>query len=353
MVDSNAVRPLFVYGPLRDKDVLAVALGDLAERVETRAGVLEGFETCAVDDGAYPALRAVAAATSPGLLLSVPDAALWAQVLGKLDLVATAFGYALHTQQVRVDGTPQSAQVYQRGGAAEDSAVPWVLEDWAQSHKPLFLEALREIVTHQLSDAVLAGVLRRASQRVHLRHRTFDGGLSAEMRREVFVSGDAVSVLPWDPATDRVLLIEQFRAGLLARGEVNPWNLEVIAGLIDGAEAPEYTARREAEEEAGLTLGRMHLVGGYYASPGVLSEYLTSFIGEADLSAAADGLHGLDSEHEDIRTLVLPRAEAMEAVRSGEARNAPLLMSLMALEAERERLSAAWGDGVAVPPTAG
>ena len=50
---------------------------------------------------------------------------------------------------------------------------------------------------------------------------------------EVFVTGDAVSVLPWDHRTDRVLLIEQIRAGLIGRGDPNPWNLEVIAGLRD------------------------------------------------------------------------------------------------------------------------
>ena len=44
-----------------------------------------------------------------------------------------------------------------------------------------------------------------------LRFRRFDGTLSDPVNREAFVSGDAVTVLPYDPVRDRVLLVEQFR----------------------------------------------------------------------------------------------------------------------------------------------
>ncbi len=83
---------------------------------------------------------------------------------------------------------------------------------------------------------------------VTLRHRRFAGGLSDPLRREVFVSGDAVTVLPYDPIRDRVLLVEQFRAGAYGRGDPRPWQIEAIAGRIDPGETPEAAARREAEE---------------------------------------------------------------------------------------------------------
>ena len=51
-----------------------------------------------------------------------------------------------------------------------------------------------------------------------LRFRRFDGALSDPVNREAFVSGDAVTVLPYDPVRDRVLLIEQFRVGPHLRG---------------------------------------------------------------------------------------------------------------------------------------
>ena len=91
-----------------------------------------------------------------------------------------------------------------------------------------------------------------------LQHRRFDGQMSPTLVREVFVMGDAVTVLPYDPVRDRVLLIEQMRMGPLGRGDPLPWQLEAIAGRIDPGESPEEAARREAVEEALglLELGR-------------------------------------------------------------------------------------------------
>ena len=42
------------------------------------------------------------------------------------------------------------------------------------------------------------------------------------------------------------------------------------------------TARREAREESGLALGALHKVADYYPSPGAVTEYLYSFVAEAD-----------------------------------------------------------------------
>ena len=74
---------------------------------------------------------------------------------------------------------------------------------------------------------------------MQLRHQRFDGAMSAELEREVFVAGDATTVLPYDPVRDCVLLIEQFRMGPYGRGDKHPWMLEPIAGRIDGGEGAE------------------------------------------------------------------------------------------------------------------
>ncbi len=175
-----------------------------------------------------------------------------------------------------------------------------------------------------------------------LRHRRFDGSMSDPLDRAVFASGDAVTVLPFDPVRREVLLIEQFRAGPYARCDPDPWLLEAIAGRCDAGEMPEASARREAREEAGLDLGRIVTVGSYYPSPGAVAEYLTSYVGEARLGAAG-GVHGLASEDEDIRGRVLPLGEALARMADGDIRNAPLLISLMWLGANAERLCADWG----------
>jgi ADP-ribose pyrophosphatase len=171
-----------------------------------------------------------------------------------------------------------------------------------------------------------------------LRFRRFDGAMSPVVRRAVFISGDAVTVLPYDPVRDRVLLIEQFRAAVHARGDDQPWLLEVIAGRVDPGETPQEAARREAAEEAGLALGDLLEVAGYYPSPGAKAEYLYSYVALADLPDGTAGTFGLASEAEDIRGHLIGFDQLMALVRSGEAANAPLILTALWLERERGRL---------------
>lgn len=170
-----------------------------------------------------------------------------------------------------------------------------------------------------------------------LTHRRHDGRMGPRLTREVFVAGDAVTVLPWDPVRDRVLVIDQFRPAVAARGEAQPWMLEPIAGRIDPGETPEETAIREAQEEAGLDLDPARLVAGPagYASPGSVNEYIYGFVALCDLPDGTGGHWGLETEAEDIRAHLLPRAELTRMARAGELPNAPLaLLALwLALEA--------------------
>ena len=174
-----------------------------------------------------------------------------------------------------------------------------------------------------------------------LRHRRFDGGVSDTLERAVFTSGDAVVVLPYDPRRDSVLLIEQFRAGPWARRDPRPWRLETVAGRCDRSEPPEATARREAREEAGLELGRIERIADFYPSPAIMSEFITAFVAEADLGAAG-GVFGLPEEHEDIRAQVVPLAAALAAVETGEIDTAPLMLALLWLRINADRLREAW-----------
>lgn len=173
---------------------------------------------------------------------------------------------------------------------------------------------------------------------ITLRHKRFDGSMSGNVMRSVLRSADAVTVLPYDPITDQIVLVEQFRPGAFVRGDTHPWVLEPVAGRCDGDEPVEQVAEREMVEEAGLNLLSLESVGNYYPSPGCLSEYLYSFVGIVDLSNAETGIHGLDTENEDIRTHFLSFDAAMGLVHSGEADNGPLLLSLYWLAANRARL---------------
>lgn len=171
-----------------------------------------------------------------------------------------------------------------------------------------------------------------------LRHRRFDGGTSPWLTREVFVVGDAVTVLPYDPVRDRVLVIEQMRMGPFGRGDPLPWQLEAIAGRIDPGERPEDAARREAVEEAGLVLGALEKVAEYYPTPGAVAEYLYSYLALCDLPDGVAGVFGAAEEAEDIKGHLLSFDQLVEVMASGEIGNAPLLLTVLWLQRERARL---------------
>jgi nudix-type nucleoside diphosphatase (YffH/AdpP family) len=173
-----------------------------------------------------------------------------------------------------------------------------------------------------------------------VRFAQFTGGMSQEVKRACFVMGDAVTVLPYDPARDRVLVVEQFRYGPYVRGDLRPWSLEPIAGRIDPGEAPEAAVRREAREEAGLEIGALHHVAAYYPSPGAITEYLHSYVGLTDLPDEVAGVGGLEEEAEDIRAQVLSFKALMALLASGEAQNGPLILTALWLQANRAGLRA-------------
>ena len=174
----------------------------------------------------------------------------------------------------------------------------------------------------------------------NLRFRRFDGSLSPQIRRAGFVMSDAVTVLPYDPKRDLVMVIEQFRFGPWLRGASNCWSLEPIAGRIDPFETPETSALREAREETHLVLQHDQLmrVGAGYPSPGAVSEYLYHFVALCDLAEGQSGIAGLNSEDEDIRSHVIPFARLMDLIDSGEVENGPLILTAFWLAHNRVRI---------------
>lgn len=176
---------------------------------------------------------------------------------------------------------------------------------------------------------------------VRLRHRLFAGGMSVIIQRELLMKPEAVGVLIYDPKRDEVLMIEQFRVGALS--ESNPWQLEIVAGLVDSVdedETLEAVVCREALEEAGVELRQVQKLMSYFMSPGGSNEKFTLFVAEADLSNAG-GLHGLPEEGEDIRVAVLKSEVAFQALMDGRVSNAPALIALQWLMLNKQQLGIA------------
>jgi ADP-ribose pyrophosphatase len=172
------------------------------------------------------------------------------------------------------------------------------------------------------------------------RHRLFAGGWSGEIQREVFERGHAAAVLPYDPAADAVVLIEQFRIGALVAG-LEPWQIEIVAGIIEDGELPEDVARRESQEEAGATIGTLLPIYRYMVSPGGASESVQVYCGRVD-SKGLGGIHGLPEENEDIRVEVHSFAAAMAALDAGKITNAVTIIALQWLALNRGRLRETW-----------
>lgn len=172
-----------------------------------------------------------------------------------------------------------------------------------------------------------------------LRHRLFAGGMGPSITRELFVRPHAAGVLIYDPQHDEVLLIEQFRVGAL--DDIHPWQLEIVAGLIDAGETAADVVRREAEEEAGVVLEDVEKVMDFLPSPGGSDERFTLFVGRADLTQAG-GVHGLAEEGEDIRVNVMSVNQALSALNNGRINNAACIVALQWLALNKARLVARW-----------
>lgn len=169
----------------------------------------------------------------------------------------------------------------------------------------------------------------------------FDGSKSDVVTRSALISFDAVIVLPYDPIHDRVLLVEQFRAGPFARQEENPWCLEPIAGLIDQGETPEEAGLREAHEEAGLTLSRLELVARSYPSPGISTEFFHQYIGITSLPKTTSLVSGLASEAEDIRSHIFCFSDFLKMIDAGQITVGPAILLGLWLAQHRDKLRAA------------
>ncbi len=179
-------------------------------------------------------------------------------------------------------------------------------------------------------------------ERFRLRHRLFSGGWSPELTREVFERGRTVGVLLYDPPRDALVLIEQFRLPAHLTG-FPAWELEIVAGIVDrDGEGEAQVARREAREEAGLTVeGELLPIHRFLPSPGGSMESVALFCGRVD-SRDAGGIHGLADEHEDIKVVVKSYRETMQLVRADKIGNGIALVALYWLAANRARLRRAW-----------
>lgn len=363
---------IFLYGTLRHLPLLEIVLGQAPvvrpATAPDRASVWAAGQS-------FPLLVPRKGAVAEGLVIEAEG-----DDQSRLDFYELGFGYTLQAVPVEVEGQPVDALAYVPDPGLWEEGAPFDPADWADRHAALIVPAAQRFLSlwperrpaeaarmypqilmreqsrqRAVSGATPRGIregrgaatvedLRRpyinyfAVAEADLRFPRFDGTQSEAVTRAAFEMADAVTVLPYDPGRDRVLVVEQFRFGPWLRGDPLPWVLEPIAGRIDGGETAEQAARREAQEESGLTVADLIRVGRYYPSPGAVTEYLISYLAVCDLPDSLAAVGGLDVEAEDIRSHLVPFARLMEMVDEGLIENAPLLISALDLARRRDGL---------------
>ena len=183
-------------------------------------------------------------------------------------------------------------------------------------------------------------------KRLSLKHRLYGGGWSPVLARELMCREPGVGVLLYDPALDKVLLVEQFRVGCLNDAD-SPWTIELVAGIVDTDESVCEIAVRECKEEANVIVSQLLPICEYYNSPGGSTEKLSVFCAKVSVAdhenlPQSQKVFGLVEEGEDIRSIVMSRVEAEQAVCSGLINNAMSIIAIQWLTLNLERVKKAF-----------
>ena len=173
-----------------------------------------------------------------------------------------------------------------------------------------------------------------------LQHTLYAGGWSAAINRELFVRGSCVAVLLYDPERDKVVLIEQFRAGAILQPD-RAWLVEIVAGAIEEGETAIEVAYRESIEEAGCEIQELIVINEFYTTPGGASERITLFCGKID-STKVGGIHGMDHEDEDIWVRSVDFDEAYRMIESNEIESAIPIIAIQWLALNKEKIRQKW-----------
>ncbi|WP_151716623.1 NUDIX domain-containing protein [Acinetobacter sp. TUM15071] len=164
-------------------------------------------------------------------------------------------------------------------------------------------------------------------EKVSLKHRLFHReDYSPLIQRELVHRPEAAGVLLYNDQQQRFALIEQFRVGAL-NDPVSPWQLEVIAGVLDGDESPDSCIRRESLEESGCEITELKHLFSFYPSAGACSEFFHLYVAEVDLPKDG-GVFGMPDEGENIQLHLFAYSELEALLINGRLRNAPVIMAL-------------------------
>ena len=161
---------------------------------------------------------------------------------------------------------------------------------------------------------------------VTLKYRKYDGNWSNNIKRELFGGAQVAAVLPYDPISKEIILIQQFRPGTISK-DIDHYLDEIVAGIIDEGESPEIAAKRECVEETGCEVKKLIPIQGYFPAPGSSESFYHLFLGEVK-SFKGSKIQGLENENEDIFVKCFKINEVRKKMEDGKILNGLTLIAL-------------------------
>jgi nudix-type nucleoside diphosphatase (YffH/AdpP family) len=154
-------------------------------------------------------------------------------------------------------------------------------------------------------------------------------------KRIVEDHGSAAAVLLYDPARRVALLLRQPRVPVFEAGE-DPL-LEVVAGSLDD-KSDEVTARKEAWEEAGVTVDTLERVANLWMMPAVSMERLSLFLAAYSMADRTGAGGGAEDENECISLEEVPLRTLADLADRDELTDGKTYLLLQALRLRQPHL---------------
>lgn len=154
---------------------------------------------------------------------------------------------------------------------------------------------------------------------LNLEHVTFPDGHSFDLEIVHHPGGAAVVALD---KREYVCLLRQYRHA------AGGWLWELPAGKLDPGEAPQLTAQRELQEEAGIAATHWQGLGSMISSPGIFTEVVHLF-----LARRLAKVHSQTEDEEYIEVHWLPFSKAVTWASEEKIVDAKTVIGLLRAQA--------------------
>jgi GDP-mannose pyrophosphatase NudK len=154
-----------------------------------------------------------------------------------------------------------------------------------------------------------------------------DGSVE-EIHREVYQSRNGATALLYNPTTNQVVLIKQFRLPAYLNEHPTGILWETCAGLLEENEDPTDSILREIEEETGYKVQHADKIFELYSTAGSVTEMLHFFVAQYSDEQRIGKGGGLEEENEEIEVVELPFEEALNKIETGEIKDAKTVILL-------------------------